>query len=294
MKFINENVQFALARVGFRLQKINAPIANFQGKYDHPLSVLYEAPPGSSVLFNIPSDRCRSFGGRTLDRQNHPLVATLSDYLTKQHNVYSGSALEAFARRTRLNDACDALGLDAAEAPGFVGIDPRGCVYPWDNYDPKTSIEGYFRTLQKEHASPYGYKHYIEGSFLKHYTEGSFQRGELEMKRLINTFESIKQKGYNRSDHIDGDIGAHLLIDREGSWCVLVHRGLHRIAALVSMGYEEIPVRLYGHFVVRSSEVNHWPQVAKGRVTAEGASKIFQRILEGSSTTTYVNVVGWP
>ncbi len=289
-----ENVQSALARVGLRLQKINTLVVKLREEYDHPLSVLYQAPPGSSVLLDIPSDRCRSFGGRTLDRQNNPLVATLSDYMTKQHNVYSGSALEDFARQTRLNDACDALGLDAAEAPGFVGIDPRGCLYPWDNYDPKTSIEGYFRTLQKEHNSPYGFKHYTEGFFLQHYAEGSIQRGELEMKRLISTFESIKQKGYNRSNHIDGDIGAHLLIDREGSWCVLVHRGSHRIAALVSMGYDEIPVRLYGHFVVRSSEVNQWQQVAKGRITAVGASKIFQRIMEGRNTTTYVNVVGWP
>jgi hypothetical protein len=253
---------------------------------EHPLSLLLEIPPHSQLLVSVPVDRLRSWGGRTIELYNHPLLDTISEYFLKGIKEYTGSALETFANRNNPVDAAETLGVEKTAAPGFRNLSPLMALYPWESGNPTDCYAFYKRTL----------RHELGSSSLKvlELLQDRDARGRAEFERLIHIGKVIKENGFNvrarNFEHIQGE----LLVDNQLDWKVLIRQGEHRVAALSAFGTTEIPVVLSPLKIVRELESACWPQVAKGRLNSDAALDVFQRIKLGRDDAPLVNVVGWP
>lgn len=106
-------------------------------------------------------------------------------------------------------------------------------------------------------------------------------KGEMELRRILKTFRSIREKGYlisQNSDHIRG----HLLIGATPEeFCVLIMSGTHRAPALAALGHETVPMLIYPRNVYRLRDLERWPGVVSGDFTQDGASRVFDRIMSG-------------
>ncbi|WP_127145480.1 hypothetical protein [Pelagibacterium montanilacus] len=95
------------------------------------------------------------------------------------------------------------------------------------------------------------------------------------MKKLVG---DIEKHGYVRNDGIDGDVSAVAMIDTDNTTRFIIRSGKHRIAAVSALGIDTVPLRLNARNCVRLSEVEFWPSVQKGRLTAKQAREVFERI----------------
>ena len=66
---------------------------------------------------------------------------------------------------------------------------------------------------------------------------------KLEWRRLTDTYESIRNNGYNRNEGVDGDIMGYFII-KDDKWLFWVTQGGHRLMALESLCHKMIPVRI--------------------------------------------------
>jgi hypothetical protein len=107
------------------------------------------------------------------------------------------------------------------------------------------------------------------------------EKGELEFRTLVQLTESIRKKGYLRSDGPDGDILGTPLIDPVKGVRFLVWTGKHRIAVLAALGFEYVPLRISFVRAPRLTEAAYWPHVRNGLFTREQATTLFDRIFEG-------------
>ncbi|MEX0684616.1 MAG: hypothetical protein WD267_03830 [Balneolales bacterium] len=104
----------------------------------------------------------------------------------------------------------------------------------------------------------------------------------LEMNRLDNIHESLKKRGH-QPQGIDGYPRGYFLIDSNSKWVFLLGAGLHRVAAMVHLGYTSIPVQFKQFFprIIKESDCSEWPMVKKGCLSEEEALQIFNRYMEG-------------
>jgi hypothetical protein len=89
----------------------------------------------------------------------------------------------------------------------------------------------------------------------------SRRKGRLEYRRLVNIYESIEERGYERQ------LGhAHFLVLKRGDEFRFsgIGPGNHRAAAMAALGYETIPAIFYKFHVVDVEMAEYWPQVSRG------------------------------
>lgn len=105
----------------------------------------------------------------------------------------------------------------------------------------------------------------------------SMGKVNMESSRLKSTFESIRDRGFERSDKLDGDIECFALVDGdENPAKFIVRAGHHRFASLIALGYEKIPIRVFQ--IVSRKDVVVWPKVVDGTYSCEVALKVFDSI----------------
>jgi len=104
---------------------------------------------------------------------------------------------------------------------------------------------------------------------------------KLEAKRLDHCLQSIKKDGYliNRGfpKEDNGLPRGYFLISDSGDWVFVVVGAKHRVAALVWLGWENIPVCCEPHFprCIFESDILSWPGVSSGEFSIDDAKLIF-------------------
>jgi len=116
----------------------------------------------------------------------------------------------------------------------------------------------------------------------------SQQKGTIEFLSLARLADSIRYRGYVRTNQLDGDIRVVPLIDKTDTIRYLLRWGQHRAAVLAALDFTAIPVVVNFMRPVRVDEVDYWPHVRDGLFTRDQALLLFDLIFNGrlSSRTT--------
>ena len=251
-------------------------LVDLRSKTDHPVEALYLSA-GRPFLLNVPMTRCRTFG-LALDRDN-PLVRTLQDYGEGRRTKAQDSFLSEYYRFWQPATIADALGLPRETASGPLHQSPRnGLLLPWSSgasLADRTSrlarleVQELSRELKLEPELIDGILYYgpVSDAFLM-----------MTFQRLVRIYESIRQNGYRESDS-DRMRGRLHLSGEE--WRAHMISGKHRIAALVALGHEFVPLQIGPGVPVRRSEHRAWPNVTNRTFSPSEALNVFDRYFEG-------------
>lgn len=267
LRFIKKIIIRLLTKIiDLRDKEVDIPLAQSLGRYDSR----------NRVLLNIPIEKCRTQVWNTLEINGSPFVQTIVDYDKKKVIEYGSSALESYYSKYQPKSASEVLKitnnktLDESPALGYV--------FPWDEFTPEEMIRKRKRVALSENhaigsALDLSYGHTDFGPV-------SIEKGKIEFYRLIETFKSIKERGYIEKPYLsDGGIRGYFLVAEE-DWCFIIKAGKHRSYALSALGYDSIPVILDTSFgTVECRDIPYWRQVINGTFTEEEASIFVNKML---------------
>ncbi|MDA3947657.1 MAG: hypothetical protein PF508_00390, partial [Spirochaeta sp.] len=167
---------------------------------------------------------------------------------------------------------------------------------PWFSGDPLTRIEMTQRNLEREFPG-------IENPRNPLFGEMDDQQGDVEYRRLVEVYESIRDNGFRPARGRHDAIQGVFLRRRDGERRFLVMAGKHRVAALAALTSgpliapiggsgsragvhalpSRIPVWLRRPGVVRELDVDRWGLVQDGFWPRDAAIAFFNRLFEGRS-----------
>lgn len=230
---------------------------------------------GRSLLADVPLRACREAVGIGFDG-HHPVVEAAR--LLEHDRAEARDALADFYHAFQPATAADVLGVPAKEAPTFARHPPLGYILPWEPGTPEDRLAGRTAWFVGEAARENVRLTIQDGA--NAFGPVSSEKLDLEFLRIQKVYESIRDRGYVRDDSEDGDVYGWLLTQNDGTWCVVLDRGLHRAAAAMALGYDSLPVR-FKHAPVRREGLHYWPQVRAGHITPDGARATFDRVMAG-------------
>ncbi|MDM7938438.1 MAG: hypothetical protein QUV06_13405 [Cyanobium sp. CZS 48M] len=170
-----------------------------------------------------------------------------------------------------LISAADFFGLPHPVNPELLDSEPFCEAWPWQSVSVDAAGAIYRQGIDLEYA--HHAPRHVPIEYPWYYGPVSEDKINLETSRLTKTIASILSKGYVFNDTIDGDITGWLLVDGP-DWCVHVHSGLHRLAALTGLLFPVLPIRI--EQVLYSDEIMTWPNVESGLFTRTEAGNIFR------------------
>lgn len=251
-----------------------------------PLDLIYSNFLGKAAL--VPLERCRSHMlGFTAD--GNPFVESLRTYSENKCN-YTGSTLEYY-----YNNFCpDSMQSVLSSAENSLNkFHPMATVLPWgiatpEQKLPKVCVNPSADKLFSSEAKKLGLseKDNYGWQFFGPVSEGL---GQLEYKRLISVFNSIKDDGYLPEKH--GFIHGQFLVS-DDNWAWVNIGGKHRFASLAALNFKSIPISLTSRssaLFIRRADVQYWPNVRNGLFSEFDALNIFDRILQGTSYNSLLN-----
>lgn len=267
-------LRYVLRRFGFDLTKRSYPTVTPITPLEDPCDALYHI---GDVAFEVPLEKCRYPYHFSYDPAGwHPFVAVLRQYEKNPELHYEASILHEYYERYRPRDVFEAFfpndkvgRVPGAQALASLSIPPYEPFFPWDPHKPQIKGE---KGLEPSHGNQ-GFGPVTE------------QKGRLEFRRLVETYESVKRHGYKpRQDH-DGDIRGYFLIT-PNDYRFFVRQGLHRTAVLSAMDLQKARVRFYKPTprAVFLADSANWPQVKQGFLTKVLAERIFEMFFTENGT----------
>jgi hypothetical protein len=246
---------------------------------EDPVDAAYLAGRRYCVI-EVPIATCRGALGFPYGRHSlQPYIRTARAYAESGSSSYEDSLLKEYHQHFQPKNVWEFLALPGIPHPTLLQHKPYAFVFPWE----KTSLADKARASSikkmrdnKQRGAEITAAH--GGTMVG---PVSNQKGELELEAIKRVTDSIRSRGYVRSDGPDGDILATPLIDARRGVRYLVWGGKHRIAALAALGFERVPLRINFIGAPRPEEVTHWPHVRDGLFTRDQALCWFNRIFEG-------------
>lgn len=121
------------------------------------------------------------------------------------------------------------------------------------------------------------------------YGPRSDEAGKIEWARLGRSVQSIKEYGYQPRLFPQGRINVTVLRSRGDERYQVMH-GLHRTAVLSAMGFDRIEVGIdpRNPWVVDEDQVEFWPYVKSGFVSAELAVAALRRHFDGPAAAVEI------
>ncbi|MEX0928735.1 MAG: hypothetical protein WD266_04125 [Balneolales bacterium] len=214
-------------------------------------------------VFSIPVSRLRYFGGLAFFYDQHHFMqyykegpAALVRYY-KRHQP--GNIFEKHFLPTPANRHLPHKGISGN--PWLFGV-------PWLYTHDTGTYNGGEKGLGPEHG-------------IQAYGPVTNEKIMLETRRLSDVLKSIKKTGF-KPDVLGGYPRGYFLMDLKGRWSFLLDAGLHRVAALVHLGYRRIPVQFQTAFprVIKQAESRQWPMVKKRYLSEKEAVDIFMQYLK--------------
>jgi len=254
--------------LGFELQR-----AQTQGPpllYDDPLIVVHKINSHETAAIRCEITKCNIFNGFTYGNGGwHPFVEAIRFYSKSDSKNYQGSFLQRYYSIWQPKDALDAL-IGVPDGPDILRNYPSYVISePWSNFSCDEVKSRYAQIALLENGA-YGMSELtIDADGYGLHGPVSEKKGEIEHKRLISVFNSIRCHGYDRTS---GDITVQVL-KRDGDFRYRVTHGYHRAAALTCLGFDSLPAVPVA--LIQPEEVDHWPQVYRGVWTKKQALKYF-------------------
>lgn len=253
---------------------------DFSNKNIHPISAKYMSGNYDEIVsakvevfrsLRVMGFSCEKYSG-------NPFIKMLQDYGNGLNTSYDNSSLKIYF------DLCQPKSIaEVFELPKEITtrkleeLPAISAVFPWDNYSPESIISKRNKWSKIENRQ-YSKSENITG--VNFFGPVSKIKGQIEYKRLINIYNSIKKNGYICGDYLGGDISGYLMIDGD-DYKIIVDEGNHRISACSALNYKEIRVRIKGIRYVLRSEIKYWPNVINKLYTPVQADYIFQKIFVG-------------
>lgn len=289
---MKRKIKKALWRAGIDIRKAkkSQPLDFTENDID-PISAWYQAN-GKNFFVRIPLGDCRYIGliGFKCDSESQsPYIRTLVDYDRGFCTTYSGSWLESIHQNFQPQSAAEMMDIVNPSCAELKSMPASGSIDFWSSESPqektiKRSIE--IVRENKQHGSNLGAEH---GD--RFFGPVSKKKGELEYKRLINAYNSIKQYGYVKDNFgIDNIRGLLLKAYNTKNPIFSCMSGQHRIAALTALGYHHVDVQIDTGArggVIRREEVDYWPTVRNGYLTRKEALVLFDRFYDGEAPVSF-------
>lgn len=248
--------------------------------YQRLEEALYAKTTGLSASYDCPLESCVIQTGFSFsEKKFHPFVEALK----RIHNgleapVYEGSFLEHYYHAWTPSDGNEVYA-GFGNAPETLHSVPSFTVHaPWMEAEPTARQILMERTIAYENAAadepdlPPAAGYGLHGPVTR-------RKGQLEFLRLLETYESIQGRGFDRTISKE-DVSA-IGIERNGEFRFCIMHGQHRMAAMSALGYRKVPVNITK--VVHFNEIEHWPQVYRGTWTVQQAQDYINHLFDFDS-----------
>lgn len=233
-----------LANKETRAEALLPPLANLQNI------------DSKRLRYRVELAKCRDLNGSNYTDW-HYFVQTLKEY--EQHSEYQGSALEAYYAAFQPKNRQQLYMLSGKQGAMQRGW-PRD---PWHTLADNPIPEKHGETRK-------GGNH--------RYGPNSLEFGTQEFNRLIKSYQSLVESGYQPEVYADGFIRGYFLLSG-ADYRFIICEGQHRIAALAALGHTEVDVYInlstwYPKLVKRNNVVN-FPYVKSKVYTKRQALQVF-------------------
>ena len=299
---LKSGIHAVLDKIGIEIRRVSdakAP-AVLPPIVDDPLEALFLTRGGQKTAFHCPLDQCIKCNGLSFSPDGwHYFTAALHEYQRTGRESYDDSVLKQYFATWQPANALEALiGCpDGPEALKTVSPDyppnvaPWGATIPPDHQIRKTAtyaeeppfIESFIQ-LVRDHG--YHSLHDDIQLFILPYLDGakihgplSRARGRIEHARILHTYESIQEHGYDRNQ----GHASVVAIQRGDDYRFRVYAGNHRIAALSALGYKTIPAVFKRDYIIRADDVDYWPQVRRGVWSRDSALRYVDHLFDFDS-----------
>lgn len=263
-----------LFKQNLQLRKIR--IDDFRESLVSPLQALFLAK-GNKILLSIPIEKCRTQLWHSLEADKNPFVKTLISYSNGENNSFRESELERYYEEFQPKSAADVLRLPNNKL--LNTLQPIEFIVPWENRSPK-EIKGFRENITLKENQENELRVGLEAGYTE-FGPITKDKAQVEFKRLIKIFNSIKRKGYREYLHSnDGAISGYFLKDGT-KWCFIIKSGKHRSYALSALGIKNIPivVDLSLASIVDKANWEYWAPIRENLFSKEDVDSFFLKIL---------------
>lgn len=267
------------SKIGYKLVKIKNDSPSKLGANFSPLTVSYLIGD-SGVLIDADVKRGRGMPLHSyLGKSIHPFVFAVREAMNLEEKYQYNKVREilfSYYQTVSLGSIGDFITIDKTSS--LYSQPAWAIVMPWKNMKPKEWKQHVIDSVSIENSSE-GSRLGIKGGWAWFGPVGD-EKLNIEAKRLMRVFQSIKTTGYRRHGGNDGDIAAVILVNDKGDWVWQSEGGQHRTAVLTALSWEYIPVRVSK--VIRRGDVEYWPNVLNKTYTEKEALGIFDMIFYDS------------
>lgn len=274
-----------LRRFGLTIVRADAPPRDLRAVTSDPIEAVYRTG-GQPALIDVPLDKCRFVMGAPCNAEScHPFVQCLHKYA--QGDNKSVNILKEYYSLWPPSDAVGYLGLDCDLVPcALRRLSSQMAVAPWSRLEPIDRQKAFRILYEKEDNEAIALMTGKEKIKLKGASLND-SKALLHFFRLKSIYESVRSRGYIRSDSSEGDMTGFVMVKGASEWRILLGAGTHRISALATLGYRMAPLRLRHSFeapiIIRREDVASWPHVRTGLYSSEAALALFDRLFDGHS-----------
>lgn len=234
-----------------------------------PVGPLRSAEGPLPAKIEVDIERCTSFLGLAFSAKGwNPLVATLRQFEDNPDLSYEDSVFAQVHQRFLPQTLKDLF------FPGSPEL-----------YEPLNALEvdrRYYRYVWK--ISPAMVVAAKPGTFSPNYSFGPLEpsRGQAEFDRLIKTYLSIRDHGYQPKSY--SYVTGYFLGDGANHRFV-IGSGNHRVAALAVLGGERMEVQLHSHPAsIHRDQLSLWTRAKGGLFSMSTAEALFDHFLHGDGS----------
>lgn len=201
----------------------------------------------------------------------HPFIKTLRQYRKNKLLRYEESELYRYYNSFNPKNLSEAL-FETNEIESLADIDKYKMVYPWKNNIIK--IKGEKGLGIKEGCQYFG--------------NVSYRKGILEFRRLINLYNNIRKKGYNKRKKCSG-----YLLEKDNDYRIVLTGGNHRMAVIAALKHKYARIKIKNSEAIKLCFATEWPNVKNNLLNIDEAKKIFNRYFEddGKNKLERINIM---
>ncbi|MEP5981337.1 MAG: hypothetical protein ABJ273_08960, partial [Marinobacter alexandrii] len=230
-------------------------------------------------LFHCPIEKVTHVTGLGLSHIDwHPFVETIVEYQANPHLTYADSKLHHFYRHCRPQNAAEAMFGFHFMPEKFNNLPPHMIfLSPWSSFNEEEITQDTLWWNRKDNTEHGRADLSYPSDGWAFFGPVSESKGELEFRRTVALYDSIKEHGYDLSR---GGIGVTVL-KRGGDYRYLLGGGgYHRAMAMKAANYETIIASFHRRSLVDVRDVDKWPNVTNGLWTSSQALAYVDHLFE--------------
>ena len=208
----------------------------------------------NNFIFEVHNSKLRYFGGLKFSKNSHPFLKYLLGSKAEMQNFYSDNQPDNIL-------TCHRIQHDKGSFDKNFFLDPEGCL-PWLRYNNKNEI------------MPEGELNLLDGR--QQFGPVTMKKLNFEIERLDNVMLSIKKNGFI-PEKFEGYPRGYFILNTNEDWVFYIVGGSHRVAALVALNFEYIPVILQPNYpsIVTQNKIYDLPKILDNKLNKSEAKNIF-------------------